>query len=129
MKRKTEKIQAGWSLCLLLFVFACRLVMRALAAWWIRRTTLLSAAPGSIKAATETGVCIFCHTPHGAEPKTPLWNHHNSNAKYIPYSSSTMIAKVGQPNGASILCLGCHDGTVALGMVSSRTKAIRCKAA
>jgi len=75
--------------------------------------------PGSIKAKSERGVCIFCHTPHGGTPKTPLWNHHTTSAKYIPYSSSTMIAKVGQPNGASALCLSCHDGTVALGMLAN----------
>jgi len=74
--------------------------------------------PGSIKAKAERGVCIFCHTPHGGMSQTPLWNHRTSKASYLTYSSSTMIAKVGQPNGASKLCLGCHDGTIAIGMVN-----------
>jgi predicted CXXCH cytochrome family protein len=42
-----------------------------------------------------------------------------SSAVYQPYTSSTLKATVGQPTGASRLCLSCHDGTVALGSVSS----------
>jgi predicted CXXCH cytochrome family protein len=80
--------------------------------------------PGTIKAATETDVCIFCHTPHRAGPELPLWNHHTSKATYTPYNSSTIKATVGQPTGSSKLCLSCHDGTVALGMVHSRSMPI-----
>lgn len=72
---------------------------------------------GTIKAATESESCVFCHTPHGARPSVPLWNHQTSVATYSTYSSSTMKATVplGQPTGSSKLCLSCHDGTVALG--------------
>lgn len=42
-----------------------------------------------------------------------------SKATYTPYSSSTMIAHVGQPSGSSKLCLSCHDGTVALGQINN----------
>jgi predicted CXXCH cytochrome family protein len=80
--------------------------------------------PGQIKAVTETEVCLFCHTPHNAQPDTPLWNHAGSTASYRPYSSSTLNARVGQPTGSSKLCLSCHDGTVALGMVHSRPAGI-----
>ena len=44
---------------------------------------------------------------------------------YIVYSSSTLKAVVGQPNGSSRLCLSCHDGTVALGSVNSFTAPIQ----
>lgn len=81
--------------------------------------------PGPVKAATETEVCIFCHTPHRATGEQPLWNHAASAATYTPYSSTTLKATVGQPTGASKLCLGCHDGTVALGLVNSRSSAIQ----
>jgi predicted CXXCH cytochrome family protein len=60
-------------------------------------------------------MCKFCHTPHGGEGQHALWNQSLSTAFYIPYSSTTMKAPVGQPTGASKLCLSCHDGTVALG--------------
>ncbi len=39
---------------------------------------------------------------------------------YILYNSSTIQAIPGQPDGSSILCLSCHDGTIALGSVLSR---------
>lgn len=80
--------------------------------------------PGPIRAVTESEVCLFCHTPHNAEPDTPLWNHAASAATYQPYSSSTLHAQVGQPTGSSRLCLSCHDGTVALGMVRTRPAGI-----
>jgi predicted CXXCH cytochrome family protein len=77
-------------------------------------------SPGSVHASTESDVCIFCHTPHFATGDGPLWNHQMSTAVYQPYTSSTLKATVGQPTGSSRLCLSCHDGTVALGMVNSR---------
>ena len=80
--------------------------------------------PGGIRAATESEICIFCHTPHFATTDGPLWNHQMSAATYLPYTSATLKATVGQPTGASRLCLSCHDGTVALGMVNSRTGGI-----
>ncbi|MFI4979261.1 MAG: cytochrome c3 family protein [Nevskiales bacterium] len=43
---------------------------------------------------------------------------------YTPYTSSTSAAHPGQPTGASLLCLSCHDGTTALGNVLSRTSQI-----
>ena len=74
--------------------------------------------PGSFKASAEQRVCVFCHTPHNADPADPLWNHVSSGSNYTPYSSETMAqAAPGQPAGTSKLCLSCHDGTIALGSV------------
>ena len=73
------------------------------------------------KASSESQVCAFCHTPHGATkaPKTPLWNRKLSSATYIPFSSTSLDATdLGQPGGKSKLCLSCHDGTIALGSVN-----------
>jgi predicted CXXCH cytochrome family protein len=78
---------------------------------------LSKSGPGQIKALTETRICIFCHTPHNANPRTPLWNKNLSGQNYTPYSSTTMRAAVNQPTGPSRLCLSCHDGTIALGDV------------
>jgi predicted CXXCH cytochrome family protein len=80
--------------------------------------------PGNIRASKETEICIFCHTPHNATSDAPLWNRFESGVAYVPYSSSTIEARIGQPTGASKLCLSCHDGTVALGLVRSREKEI-----
>ncbi|UCF93513.1 MAG: hypothetical protein JSW39_04945, partial [Desulfobacterales bacterium] len=60
-------------------------------------------------------ICLPCHTPHNAESDAaPLWNHELSVATYNLYSSPSLDAAVGQPTGASKLCLSCHDGTVAV---------------
>ena len=86
---------------------------------------LAISGPGDIKAVTETEICIFCHTPHQKTGEAPLWNHRMPVQHYTPYKSSTLKATdVNQPTGASKLCLSCHDGTVALGMVSSRSAPI-----
>lgn len=80
--------------------------------------------PGQVKGVTESEICIFCHTPHNATSHAPLWNRYESGQSYIPYTSTTLKALIGQPTGASKLCLSCHDGTIALGMVRSRTEVI-----
>jgi len=80
--------------------------------------------PGTIKAVTESEICLFCHTAHNSRPMSPLWNRNDPGSSYIPYNSSTMSSLPGQPNGASMLCLSCHDGTVALGNVISRSTTI-----
>jgi predicted CXXCH cytochrome family protein len=76
---------------------------------------LSSAGPNPIRALNESEICIFCHTPHASSDVGVLWNRVDSDAVYDPYRSSTTFAAIGQPTGASRLCLSCHDGTVALG--------------
>lgn len=83
---------------------------------------LAASGPGTIKATTESEICVFCHTPHNSSREAPLWNRFSSGQTYTPYTSTTSKAVHGQPTGDSKLCLSCHDGTVALGMVRSRTQ-------
>jgi predicted CXXCH cytochrome family protein len=85
---------------------------------------LSTSSPGTRKASTETEICIFCHAPHNTSPAAQLWNRRLPTATYTPYTSSTLKSTPGQPNGASLLCLSCHDGTIALGDVLSRTTPI-----
>jgi len=84
---------------------------------------LSASGTGSIKSATEKNPCIFCHTVHKSIGATPLWNHTLSSVtNYIVYDSTRLESlgiTVPQPNGSSRLCLSCHDGTIALGSVSS----------
>ena len=75
---------------------------------------LSTTGPGTLKSQTEDRICIFCHTPHAAEPDTPLWNR-PSGGGYIEYQSSTKDAEAGNMSPSSALCLSCHDGTIALG--------------
>jgi predicted CXXCH cytochrome family protein len=76
--------------------------------------------PGSVRAVEEDRVCIFCHTPHRASGEAPLWNRFNPRTHYRIYDSSTTDARIDQPSGSSKLCLSCHDGSIALGLVRSR---------
>ncbi len=80
--------------------------------------------PGTIKATSESEVCVFCHTPHASRPVAPLWNRDDPGSTYTLYSSSTLGAVPSQPDGSAILCLSCHDGTIALGNIVSRTNDI-----
>ncbi len=73
---------------------------------------------GQIKSQSETRVCIFCHSSHHASTEGPLWNHETTTAsKFKTYDRSTLLGKTEQPNGATKLCLSCHDGTIAVGSV------------
>lgn len=80
--------------------------------------------PGSVRAVSEERVCIFCHIPHHATDVAPLWSRSNSNAIYNLYGSSSLVAQTGQPTGASRLCLSCHDGTIAVGMLAGAATSI-----
>ena len=83
--------------------------------------TLPGGATRNAVATSESQICAFCHTPHGAtvEPKAPLWNRSLSTATYTPYTSGSLDAiDLGQPGGKSKLCLSCHDGTLAIGAVN-----------
>lgn len=90
------------------------------------RHNLSATGPGPIRAPDEKEVCIFCHAAHPPESGPTLWNHLSSPViNYRPYERETMKAAAGRVDGSSILCLSCHDGTIALGAVHSRPDTIR----
>ena len=69
-------------------------------------------------------ICRVCHVPHDHHRASQrylnglLWNHGLSSATYTMYNSawSSTIdgSQSAQPDGIAKLCLGCHDGTVAI---------------
>jgi hypothetical protein len=65
-------------------------------------------------------VCVYCHTPHGAGTalQAPLWNRTNTNTSgYVTYNTlgtASLTGNVTTPGPASLTCLSCHDGTVAV---------------
>jgi predicted CXXCH cytochrome family protein len=85
---------------------------------------LSASGPGPVRAAAENEVCIFCHAPHNASPIQPLWNRAIPTEAYTIYTSRALEARPGQPTGTSKMCLSCHDGTIALGSIISRTTPI-----
>lgn len=76
-------------------------------------------SPHRIRAIEQDQVCIFCHIPHNARPQSPLWNRFDPQLHYRVYQSSTTDARIGQPSGVSKMCLSCHDGLMAVGLVGS----------
>jgi len=85
---------------------------------------LSASGPGNIRALSEQEICIFCHTPHNSLPESPLWNRNDPGVIYDLYNSSSLESVPGQPDGSSLLCLSCHDGTIALGNIRNRVSAI-----
>lgn len=63
-------------------------------------------------------VCVYCHTPHsaGSQISAPLWNRQYPGGvpSFTLYSSTTLDTTPGQPQGISLACLSCHDGTIAV---------------
>ena len=77
-------------------------------------------------------ICVYCHTPHGANQtspmnEAPLWNRtYLGSNTYItftdPDSGRIMKSGIGtepggkatQPGVSSLTCLSCHDGTLAI---------------
>jgi predicted CXXCH cytochrome family protein len=45
----------------------------------------------------------------------PAWSQSLPSLRYRTYASPSLQASVGQPTGASKVCLSCHDGTIGLG--------------
>jgi len=65
-------------------------------------------------------VCVYCHTPHGANgatPAAPLWNRTMKSTTYETYDllgTSGLTQSVTQPGVNSLTCLSCHDGQIAV---------------
>jgi predicted CXXCH cytochrome family protein len=97
----------------------------------------------AVPADSQTRICIFCHAPHntyrlstatgGLGPVAPaafdylpLWNHDLTGftTSFTMYTNGTGGPQVGPkalnatfgatPGGSSLLCLSCHDGSIAV---------------
>lgn len=67
-------------------------------------------------------VCVFCHTAHNSDQASgPLWNHEtNPLQNYGMYDSYTMdMPQSLQPHKGSLVCLSCHDGTIAVNSLNN----------
>jgi predicted CXXCH cytochrome family protein len=85
----------------------------------------LSAGSALTNSNTTIGgqTCVFCHTPHNASATLPLWNRSAAAGAYTVYTSTTMNATA--PTAAAIqssvsgACLSCHDGSIAVDVLSN----------
>jgi len=75
-------------------------------------------------------ICIFCHTPHSAAADTPLWSRPDPATmgsfplyaqplaiKADPARTGYIATNPQYPSGASRMCLSCHDGATAIGIL------------
>ncbi len=67
-------------------------------------------------------VCAYCHTPHKATTKNvALWNRALTGlGPYTMYYPTTHAGQSATPQPASLACLSCHDGTVALDLIVNK---------
>lgn len=70
-------------------------------------------------------VCVYCHTPHGGQTQNaPLWNRNFGTGPYTmynaSYSSTIDMPVAASPQGVSLACLSCHDGTIGLDVIINR---------
>ena len=81
---------------------------------------LSSSGTGINKFSGTEEICVFCHTPHGADASAavPLWNRTlAAPSTYTTYNSlgtSSLDGASVQVGSVSIACLSCHDGTQAM---------------
>lgn len=74
-------------------------------------------------AGTSDEICVYCHTPHGADTTValaPLWNRGTSDATAV-YGGLDIqavfdLASVNATDAP--LCLSCHDGNVGAALVN-----------
>jgi predicted CXXCH cytochrome family protein len=98
-------------------LLACLLVLLASAS-----TVSGQGLSGSAHDFTSLGwsgghACRPCHTLEEADSSIkPLWNHQEPDASgFSMYWSPTLDAEAAAvPTGASLMCLGCHDGVTAV---------------
>ena len=82
----------------------------------------------NVTASPTQQVCAFCHAPHNAYQKIPLWNRSNPTNNFQLYSSSTMKNHFGSQVSAltsdsiSLFCMSCHDGGALGGRIHNRTQ-------
>lgn len=79
-------------------------------------------AMGGVAYSDYGNPCVYCHLPPEktqgeAEAAGGItgWNRIRPLAsQYDPYASPTLQEKANRPSDISMLCLSCHDGTVAV---------------
>jgi len=82
-----------------------------------------STGTGTNSFSGTAELCVFCHTPHGADSSAavPLWNRKMAApATYQTYNSlgtSSLDGATAPVGSVSLACLSCHDGTQAMNVM------------
>jgi predicted CXXCH cytochrome family protein len=66
-------------------------------------------------------VCVYCHASHTRQtvPQVALWNRAQPSGPYQMYAGDTDMTMDPQPAAGSLMCLSCHDGTMALDVIQN----------
>ncbi len=107
----------------LLLVLAPAALLAAPPATGIVGTAHDLSSTGLNRVTAATNVCVFCHAIHNsastAQQLIPDWNRATTSTTFQMYDSTVSQTLKGavdnQPTGASLACLSCHDGTIAMG--------------
>lgn len=74
--------------------------------------------------AVTDQVCVFCHTPHGADTTAPvpLWNkvldaNQGRFTRYSTLATPSFDSQEAPVGSVSLACLSCHDGAQAMDVV------------
>jgi hypothetical protein len=119
---------------ILILFFACSSSIAKPLTNITNKHNLSSTSSNTVRASTDTRICVFCHTPHGASAQSALWNRKNpTTVSFNLYNDiagtlnidDPAIVPLSQydknlstyPNGATRMCLSCHDGVSAVGEV------------
>lgn len=79
-----------------------------------------SAGTGPNTFSGTNEVCVFCHTPHGADTSAavPLWNRTlalpSTYTTYDTLGTTSLDGATAPVGSVSLACLSCHDGTQAM---------------
>jgi predicted CXXCH cytochrome family protein len=82
-----------------------------------------SSGTGTNSFSGTAEICVFCHTPHGADSSAavPLWNRKMAApSTYQTYNSlgtSSLDGATAPVGSVSLACLSCHDGTQAMNVM------------
>ena len=115
----------SWSPMVPARVLACVLLFAALSGAQTQPTTDVLgvhdlSSGSSPMHGPNANACIYCHAPHNALSVAPLWNQTLSTSEYTLYPNSTSTPDTPTNVGAaSLRCLSCHDGSVAVGRTAA----------
>ena len=82
-----------------------------------------STGTGANKFSGTEEICVFCHTPHGADTSAsvPLWNRAmaapGTYATYNTLGTSSLDGATAPVGSVSLACLSCHDGAQAMNVM------------
>ncbi len=105
-----------------------RSLHRVYRVFWLSQLLLLSVSGTALCAASlansfhdmsqtkeESATCVYCHTPHRpGQSRRALWHRAAEQTTYTVYSAGPTDSRQLPGSACFQVCLGCHDGSVAI---------------